>query len=125
MSRNARIGVLVGAVVVIVAALIIVVAGSGGSDKAPDKVIASISVDKTGQPNGGIKHLTVKKNGTVDFTVTTAIPDEVHLHGYDIEKESPAGKPVRLNFKASMDGVFEVEVHKPTANQIAELEVQP
>ena len=125
MSRNARIGVLVGAVVVIAATLIIVVATSGGSDNAPDKVTASISVDKTGQPNGGIKHLTVKKNGTVDFTVTTAIPDEVHLHGYEIEKESQAGKPVRFNFKASMDGVFEIEVHKPTANQIAELEVQP
>jgi hypothetical protein len=125
MSRNARIGVLVGAVVVIVAALVIVLATSGGSDNAPDKVTASISVDKIGQPNGGIKHLTVKKNGTVDLSVTTAIPDEVHLHGYDIEKQAQAGKPVRFNFKANMDGVFEIEVHKPTANQIAELEVQP
>jgi FlaG/FlaF family flagellin (archaellin) len=125
MSRNARIGVLVGAVVVIVAALVIVVATSGGTNHAPDKVAASISVDKTGQPNGGIKHLTVKKNGTVDLAVTTAIPDEVQIHGYDIEKEAQAGKPVRFNFKASLDGVFEIEVHKPTANQIAELEVQP
>ena len=57
--------------------------------------------------------------------VAAAIPDEVHLHGYDIEKEAEAGKPVWFNFKASMDGVFEIEVHKPTANQIAELEVQP
>ena len=125
MSRNARIGVLVGAAVVIVAALVIVLATSGGSNNAPDKVSASISVDKIGQPDWGIKHLTVKKNGTVDLSVTTAIPDEVHLHGYDIEKQAQAGKPVRFNFKANMDGVFEIEVHKPTANQIAELEVQP
>jgi hypothetical protein len=125
MSRNARIGVLAGAVVVIVAALIIVIATSGGSNNAPDKVSASISVDKTGRPNGGIKKMTVKKNGTVDFSVTTAIPDEVHLHGYDIEKPSKPGTPVRFHLKANMDGVFEIEVHKPTANQIAELEVQP
>ena len=32
---------------------------------------------------------------------------------------------IAQDFKASMDGVFEIEVHKPTANQIAELEVQP
>jgi FtsP/CotA-like multicopper oxidase with cupredoxin domain len=124
MSRNARIGVAVGAVVVIAVALVIVLATSG-SDSARDKATASITVDKTGRANGGLKHITVKKGGTVDLTVTTAIPDEVHLHGYDLEKEARAGKPVRFNFKANMDGVFEVEVHKPTDNQIAELEVKP
>ena len=111
MSRNARIGVLAGAVVVIVAALVIVVATSGGNDNAPDKVTASISVDKTGQPNGGIKHLTVKKNGTVDFTVTTAIPDEVHLHGYDIEKEIVPRVVTEMTFKARATGRFTVEPH--------------
>jgi FlaG/FlaF family flagellin (archaellin) len=125
MSRNGRIGVLVGAVVVIVAALIIVVATSGGSDNAPDKVSASITVDKTGHPNGGLKHLTVKKGGTVDLSVTPAIADEVHIHGYNFEKATKAGQPVSFHFTANMDGVFEIEVHKPTANQIAELEVQP
>ena|SRR5689334_9965873 len=125
MTRNARIGVLVGAIVVIVVALIIVVATSGGSNNAPDKVTAAITVDKTGHANGGLKHLTVKKGGTVDLTVTPAIADEVHIHGYNFEKETKAGQPVAFHFKANMDGVFEIEVHKPTANQIAELEVQP
>jgi hypothetical protein len=32
---------------------------------------------------------------------------------------------VKFHFKASMDGVFEVEVHKPTNTQIASLEVKP
>jgi len=124
MSRKARIGVLAGAVVVIVAALVIVLATSGGSS-APDKVTASITVDRTGRAVGGLKHITVKKGGRVDLTVTPAIADEIHIHGYDIEKEAKAGKPVNFRFKADMDGVFEVEVHKPTDNQIAELEVKP
>jgi hypothetical protein len=124
MSRNARIGVLAGALVVIVAALVIVLATGGGSS-APDNATASITVDKTGRAVGGLKHLTVKKGGSVDLTVTPAIADEVHVHGYDIEKEAEAGKPVNFRFKADMDGVFEVEVHKPTANQVAELEVKP
>lgn len=124
MSRNARIGVLAGAVVVIVAALVIVLATSGGSS-APDTATASITVDRIGRAAGGPKHITVKKGGSVDLTVTTAIADEVHVHGYDLEKEAEAGKPVTFRFEADLDGVFEVEVHKPTDNQIAELEVKP
>jgi hypothetical protein len=124
MSGNARIGVLAGAVVVIVAALVIVLATSGGSS-APDKATASITVDKTGRAVGGLKHITLKQGGSVDLTVTPAVADEVHVHGYDIEKEAEAGRPVTFRFKADMDGVFEVEVHEPTDNQIAELEVEP
>jgi hypothetical protein len=126
MSRNARIGVAVGAVVVIVVALVIVLATSGSDDNnAPESVTKSITVDKTGKANGGLQHITVKKGGNVDLTVTPAIADEVHIHGYDIEKQTAAGKPVNFKFKANMDGVFEIEVHKPTDSQIAELEVQP
>ena len=124
MSRTARIGVLAGAAVVIVAALVIVLATSGGGS-APDKATASITVDRTGRAVGGLRHITVKKGGSVDLTVTPTIADEVHVHGYDLEKEAEAGKPVTFRFKADIDGVFEVEVHKPTDNQIAELEVKP
>lgn len=124
MSRTARIGVLAGAVVVIVAALVVVLATSGGGS-APDEATASITVDRTGRAVGGLRHITVKKGGSVDLTVTAAIADEVHLHGYDLEKEAEAGKPVNFRFKADIDGVFEVEVHKPTDHQIAELEVKP
>jgi hypothetical protein len=123
MSRNARIGVLIGGVVAIVAALVIVLATSG-SDKASDHANVSITVSK-GQPEGGLKHIKVRKGGTVDLAVTSDIADEVHVHGYDIEKPVKAGGTVTFHFKASMDGVFEVEVHKPTANQIASLEVEP
>ena len=124
MSRNARIAVLVGGLVVIVAALVIVLATNSDDSTKNESVDATIVV-KNGQPEGGLKHLTVKKGGTVDLAVSTDIADEVHVHGYDIEKPVKAGGTVKFHFKANMDGVFEVEVHKPTDNQIAALEVQP
>ena len=52
--------------------------------------------------------------------------EEVHVHGYEIEK--PAEKsPVTFSFPARLDGVFEVEVHKldKTEGPIAELHVNP
>jgi hypothetical protein len=124
MSRNARIGVLIGGVVVIVAALVIVLAANSGSDKASDHANVSITVSK-GEPDGGLKHIKVRKGGTVDLAVTSDIADEVHIHGYNFEKPVKAGGTVKFHFTAKMDGVFEVEVHKPTATQIASLEVEP
>jgi pullulanase/glycogen debranching enzyme len=71
------------------------------------------------------RRVEVKTGDQVHLTVTSDTADEIHVHGYDIEKEAEAGKPVNFRFKADMDGVFEVEVHKPTDSQIAELEVKP
>jgi heme/copper-type cytochrome/quinol oxidase subunit 2 len=48
----------------------------------------------------------------VTLVVTSDVADEVHLHGYDIEKELAPGKPTTLQFTASLTGVFEVELHK-------------
>ena len=37
--------------------------------------------------------------------------DEIHLHGYDIEREAAPGKPARFRFKADAEGAFELESH--------------
>jgi hypothetical protein len=54
--------------------------------------------------------------------VNLAVPgDEVHVHGYEIEKPTEHS-PVTFSFPASLDGVFEVEVHRsdrPRANRNA------
>jgi hypothetical protein len=43
--------------------------------------------------------------------VSSDAPDEIHLHGYDIELEAAPGAPARFSFKANLEGVFEMESH--------------
>jgi len=48
----------------------------------------------------------------VHISVTSDHADEVHVHGYDIEKEVTAGGTVTIDFTADIPGQFEVEAHK-------------
>jgi hypothetical protein len=52
------------------------------------------------------------------------VADEIHVHGYDLKKDVPKGGSVQFNFKASIEGRFEVELEN-AGTQIANLEVTP
>lgn len=67
---------------------------------------------KGGVPAGGIKSIKVKKGDVVRLQVITDEKvDQLHLHGYDIEKEAANGRPANFRFKANIEGVFEIESH--------------
>jgi hypothetical protein len=76
------------------------------------------------KPVGGVKRIRVKKGDIVRFTVTSDKADSVHLHGYDVEKPVGPGTPARYVFKASIDGIFEVELEN-AASQLISLRVDP
>ena len=92
-----------------------------------EEPVQRLSVDASGNPVAGVKTLTYKKGDQVRLEVTLAKPEkEIHVHGYD--KEAPAQmSPVRLSFPASIDGIFEIEVHHldGTEAEIATLRVNP
>jgi hypothetical protein len=77
-----------------------------------------------GSPVGGVQKVDVQQGDTVRLTISSDRPDEVHVHGYDLEKEVGPGAPARFSFTADADGIYEVELHE-SGNQIASLEVQP
>jgi hypothetical protein len=64
-----------------------------------------------GEVVGGPKTITVTKGDRVRIVVSADAPDDIHLHGYDIEKEVGPGEPARFDFKASLEGQFEMESH--------------
>ena len=82
-----------------------------------------------GQVVGGAKTIDVERGEPVRIVVTADTTDEIHLHGYDITRNAAPGAPARFNFKANLEGVFEIESH--TAEDagleplVAELVVNP
>ena len=82
-----------------------------------------------GQVVGGAKTIDVERGEPVRIVVSADSTDEIHLHGYDITRNAAPGAPARFNFKANLEGVFEMESH--TAEdaglepRVAELVVNP
>jgi hypothetical protein len=77
-----------------------------------------------GVPQGGIARPKVKKGDRIVLVVRADSGEEVHVHGYDVERPVTPGKPVRLPITATIPGRFEVELHHPDA-VLAVLTVQP
>jgi FtsP/CotA-like multicopper oxidase with cupredoxin domain len=126
-SRAARLGLI--AAVLVAAIVVFVVLKSNNNDTSSDtaKGVQVLNVDSSGNPVGGAKTLTYNKGDQVQLHVNLASPEEeVHVHGYEIEKPAEHS-PVVFSFPASLDGVFEVEVHRldKTEGPIAELHVNP
>ena len=125
-SRAARIGLL--AAVIAAAVVVFIVLKSNNSDTSTDtaKGVQVLTVNN-GNPVGGVQTLTYNKGDQVQLEVRLNTPEEeVHVHGYEIEKPAEHS-PVRFSFPASLDGVFEIEVHRldKTDGPIAELHVNP
>mgnify|MGYP001310671764 CR=1 FL=1 len=77
-----------------------------------------------GAPVGGLEKIDVSKGDVIRLTVTSNTADEVHVHGFDIEKEVGPGNPAAFRFTADIEGRFEVESHEK-AIPIAEITVNP
>ena len=90
----------------------------------PEPTVVRITVTVKGGEVPAVRHFTVKQDRQVDFVVKSEIPDEVHLHGYDLSADVAPGKPATIRFTASAPGRFEVEL-ETRGLPIAELEVRP
>jgi hypothetical protein len=94
-----------------------------GSESAPSTLTSTVTVEG-GKPKGGVQELKVKKDGQVHLTVNSDTADEIHVHGYDLMKDVEKGGSVKFDFKANIDGRFEIELEN-AKEQIADLSVEP
>ena len=65
-----------------------------------------------GKVTGVGTRVKVKKESTVALVVTSDVADEVHFHGYNKMADVTKGGTVTIVFKATLQGVFEVELEK-------------
>lgn len=92
---------------------------AGGGQPSIETIVV-----RGGEPVDGIAELEYDAGEQVRFRVSSDEADEVHVHGYDVEEEVPAGGTATLSFTADIEGIFEVELHG-SEKQIAELRVNP
>ena len=105
--------------VALVTTLVMAACGGGG----PRQHSFTLRVEN-GKPEGGVKTFQVKQGDTVSFNIRSDTKGEVHLHGYDLEKEMVPGQTVTLSLTATATGRFKIEIEKVEV-ELGFLEVQP
>jgi FtsP/CotA-like multicopper oxidase with cupredoxin domain len=137
MTSRQRLTFLALAAVIAVLAVVLLAGGGSGDQKAaaPAAPTATASPGATAEPAqarpavplltpGAERDVEVTEGDDVRLRVRAPQDDEVHVHGYDIERELPAGKTVTLSFKATITGIFEIELHHSGA-PLGRLKVNP
>jgi hypothetical protein len=125
MSSNLSRAALGALVVVVAVVLLVVLKSNDSSEKTDGGKLQTIVVDKAGHPEGGIRQLTYNKGERILFEVKVPFAEEIHLHGYDVMKDVPAGGgSVTYSLPASIEGVFEAEL-EGRKEQIIEMTVHP
>lgn len=81
-------------------------------------------VIRGGEPVGGVRKLEHEAGESVRFRVRSDVADHVHVHGYDLMKDVPAGGTVAFSFPADIEGIFEIELEERGV-QIGELRISP
>jgi hypothetical protein len=123
VSRTQRLTYFAIAAVVAVIAVVVIIVASGGSGDSGSSNAASTGGDPL-LTQGKVTKLQYTQGDQVRFRVRTKGADEIHVHGYNIEKETRPGKTLSISFKATINGIFEIELHHADV-QIGQLTVNP
>jgi hypothetical protein len=124
------------------AASVLVLAGCGGGESGEPATTATTTpsppptttaatepreieiVVEGGEPRGGIERPVIEKDERIVLVIRSDAGEEVHVHGYDVERPIAPGTPLRIPITASIPGRFEVELHHPDV-LLAVLQVRP
>jgi hypothetical protein len=108
----------------------------GGDDDTPSATQPTASVVSTNKPpppapmvilipinTDAERRATIPRDRQVVLVISGAAGEEVHLHGYDVKRQIGPDGTVRLPFRATIPGRFEVELEE-SHRQIADLTVR-
>jgi len=120
----------------VAAAVVLFLVFRGGDDDTPSATQPPASVVRTSKPptpapkviilpinTNAVTRATIPRGRQVVLVISGAAGEEVHLHGYDVMREIGPSGTVRLPFRATIPGRFEVEL-EASHRQIADLTVR-
>jgi hypothetical protein len=84
---------------------------SGAINVASAAEVTYVLTIANGRLPESMRRIRVKQNDVVKLQWSTDKPMNVHLHGYDIEKELEPGAVMEMSFTARATGRFTVEPH--------------
>jgi hypothetical protein len=145
MSRGQRLSFLGIAAVIAVVAVILLAGGGDDTDEAGTPASTATATSTATADTGGAtaeeetptpkpkpvllqagkeKALDYEQGETVRFRVRSDEAEEVHVHGYDIKKELEPGKTETVSFRATIPGIFRIELEQ-SQTLLAQLKVVP
>ena len=103
---------LVAVAVLVVVGVVVALLYRGGTDGGPAVQARTITVTvAVGKADPPVQRVEVGKGSAITLTVTSDVPDELHVHGYDRKLALNPGQPATLEFRADTAGMFEIETH--------------
>ncbi len=152
MSRSQRLTFLAIAAVIAVVAVVVLAGGSGddgaetaatptptpeSAGMADEREQAEATPEPTPEPTptpdpvpvlragGEPRTVEAKQGERVRFRIRSPQAEEMHLHGYDVYKDLPAGETVTVTIDdPQITGIFEIELHG-SGEQVGSLKVEP
>jgi len=85
--------------------------GSENTSSSTERTRIDIRI-KTGKVMGGVETVSISKGDDVKISLSSDEAQTVHLHGYDIRKDIPAGEEAVINFNANATGRFRLTSHQ-------------
>jgi len=95
---------------------------SGEPNPAKEPVTVTVAITD-GRVTPKPSRVKVPLGSTVELQVTSDVDDELHVHGFDVEKPLEAGVTTTLELLADEAGLYEVETHE-TELELVQLEVR-
>ena len=83
----------------------------------PDPKVLTIRV-KDLAPVGGVREIKVDKGNRLRFNVSSDRPENVHLHGYDIEKPVGPGKVASFSLMANSRASSGLRLRSPRCRSV-------
>ncbi len=89
---------------------------------APSGVVRTLAIGVRGRTvTPAPAQVTLEPGQTLRLVVTSDHDDEVHAHGFDVERPLVAGRPTTLDLRDAPPGRYEVETHEPALSLLVVL----